>query len=51
LFLMSEQARIPKKMPFGKHKGTLIKDLPADYIAWYQKQADADPYILKAMKG
>lgn len=51
LFLMSEQARIPKKMSFGKHKGTLIKDLPTDYIAWYQKQADADPYILKAMKG
>ena len=22
------------KMPFGKHKGTLVKDLPGDYLRW-----------------
>ncbi|MHB8292109.1 MAG: 3'-5' exonuclease [bacterium] len=28
----SEESRIPKIMPFGKHKGTPIKDLPSDYV-------------------
>ena len=23
-----------EKMPFGKHKGTLIKDVPRDYVQW-----------------
>lgn len=22
------------RMPFGKHKGTFIKDIPIDYIKW-----------------
>ena len=22
------------KMPFGKHKGTLIKDVPISYVKW-----------------
>lgn len=22
------------KMPFGKHKGVFIKDIPTDYIKW-----------------
>lgn len=51
LYLMSEAARIPKKMPFGKHKGTLIKDLDSGYIAWLLRQDSIDPYVLKAIKG
>lgn len=49
LWELSEEARIPRLMPFGKHKGLPIRDIDAGYKAWYRKQADADPYILMAM--
>jgi len=49
LWELSEEARIPRLMPFGKHKGLPIKDIDAGYKAWYHKQPDADPYILMAM--
>ena len=51
LYLMSEAARIPKKMPFGKHKGTLIKDLDSGYVSWLLRQDNVDQYVLKAIKG
>ncbi|WP_445403666.1 putative quorum-sensing-regulated virulence factor [Acinetobacter vivianii] len=52
LYLFSEQARIPTHITFGKHKGTLIKDLPADYVTWLLKQDGLDQYTKKAlMKG
>lgn len=51
LFLLSEQARIPTKINFGKHKGTLIADIPADYKDWLLKQSDLDPYLRKALNG
>ncbi len=35
IWRFSEEARIPDIMPFGKHKGTAIKDLPDDYKRWY----------------
>lgn len=47
----SEQARIPTVMSFGKHKGTAIKDVPADYRRWLLGQADIDPYLAKALRG
>ncbi|CDH41335.1 DNA exonuclease X [Acinetobacter pittii 42F] len=51
LYLASEHARVPTVMPFGKYKGTKIKDLPADYVAWLLRQDDIDQYVLKALKG
>ena len=33
LFIMSETARIPKYITFGKHKGTAIKDLDSGYVS------------------
>ena len=30
-------------MPFGKHRGILIKDLPDDYIEWMKKTFINDP--------
>lgn len=51
LFIMSETARVPKKMPFGKHKGTLIKDLEPSYVSWLLRQDNVDQYVLKAIKG
>lgn len=50
LYLLSEQARIPMKMTFGKHSGMLIKDVPADYKAWLLKQSDLDSYLRKALE-
>ncbi|MCU4414514.1 DUF3820 family protein [Acinetobacter sp. WU_MDCI_Axc73] len=50
LYLASEQARIPTKINFGKHKGTLIQDLPHDYIKWLLRQDDLDPYLKKALE-
>ncbi len=50
LWEASERARIPVNMPFGKHKGTAIADLPADYCDWLLKQTDMDPYVLTAVR-
>ncbi len=50
LYLASEEARIPKSITFGKHKGTAIQDLPADYIQWLMRQDDLDPYLRKALE-
>ena len=49
LFIMSETARIPKYITFGKHKGTAIKDLDSGYVSWLLKQPDLDPYLRKAL--
>lgn len=50
LYLASEQARIPTKINFGKHKGSLIQDLTHDYINWLLRQDDLDPYLKKALE-
>ena len=49
LFIMSETARIPKYITFGKHKGTAVKDLDSGYVSWLLKQPDLDPYLRKAL--
>ena len=48
LYRISEKARIPKLMAFGKHKGEPVGDVPHTYRSWYKKQDDCDPYLLKA---
>ncbi|AOA57652.1 putative quorum-sensing-regulated virulence factor [Acinetobacter larvae] len=50
LYQASEQARIPSTMSFGKHRGTAIAELPADYIQWLLKQDELDPYLRKALE-
>lgn len=49
LWRMSEEARIPTVMTFGKHKGTPIAQVPADYKRWLLRQDDVDPYLVKAL--
>lgn len=49
LWQVSEAARILDVIPFGKHKDTPIKDLPADYVKWYRAQVEKDPYLITAM--
>lgn len=50
LWKESELARIPTVMPFGKHKGLLLADIPGDYRDWLLNQADIDPYLRKALE-
>lgn len=50
LFIASEDARIPRVLNFGKHRGTAIQDLPHDYINWLLKQQELDPYLRKALE-
>lgn len=45
-----EAARVPEVMPFGKHKGTRIRDVPSDYKRWLLGQPDVDPYLIKALR-
>ncbi len=49
LYGESEKARIPTTMPFGKHKGMLLSDIPSDYKQWLLGQGDIDSYLKKAL--
>ncbi|WP_201788740.1 hypothetical protein [Pseudomonas frederiksbergensis] len=46
---ISEDARIPTVIGFGKHKGMAVADLPADYKRWLLNQSDLDSYMRKAL--
>lgn len=50
LWQMSEKARIPKVMPYGKHKGELISQMPADYKQWLLRQDNVSDYLRKALE-
>lgn len=50
LWELSEDARLPRTMPFGKHKGVAIADLPVDYQEWLLRQDSMDPYIKLAIQ-
>ncbi len=50
LWQMSEEARIPKKMTFGKFAGEPISSVDRGYASWYSRQPDADPYLLTAFR-
>jgi len=51
LYVESERARTPTTMPFGKHKGMLLTDVPKDYKKWLLTQQDIDPFLRKALGG
>lgn len=51
LWEFSEESRIPREMPFGKHRGVPIKELPKDYVRWaLGNLPDMDPYLRKALE-
>lgn len=50
LYEASEDARIPRTINFGKHRGTAIAELPADYVQWLLRQDELDPYLRKALE-
>jgi exodeoxyribonuclease X len=49
LWEISEDARLPRLIGFGKYKGMAISDLPSDYTRWLLNQNDLDPYLRKAL--
>ncbi|WP_342051358.1 MULTISPECIES: 3'-5' exonuclease [unclassified Cupriavidus] len=50
LWEISEIARVPELMPFGKHQGTPISEVPQSYWDWYFRQPDVDPYLERAYR-
>ena len=52
VYELSQTARIPTIMGFGKHKGVAIErgQLDPSYVQWYRRQAETDPYYLEAFK-
>ena len=50
LWQASEGRRIPMRMPYGKHKGAAIRDIPTGYRSWLLNQADVDPYLAIALR-
>jgi exodeoxyribonuclease X len=50
LWEMSEKARIPTIMPYGKHKGELISQMPSDYKQWLLRQDNVSGYLRKALE-
>lgn len=47
---LSDLARIPTIMGFGKHKGEPIRQVAPSWVRWYRSQAETDPYYLEAFK-
>lgn len=47
---LSETARIPTVMGFGKHKGLPISQVDKGYVRWYRSQIETDPFYLEAFK-
>lgn len=39
---ISKKPIILKRIPFGKYKGLLFKDIPRDYLIWMRKQVDLE---------
>jgi len=50
LYELSNEAVAVAKMPFGKHKGTLLKDLPPPYVAWLLNLPDLSDDLRKSLQ-
>ena len=50
LFEASQKARLPQYMPFGKYKGTLLSEIPKDYVQWLLRQDNLNPYLKEALQ-
>lgn len=48
LYLRSQAARLPTVMPFGKHRGKLLADVPLDYVQWLLAQDNVDTNLRAA---
>src|SRR5690606_2173758 len=50
LAAMTQAARFPLVMNFGKHEGARPWEIALSYRSWYANQEDPDPYMLMAMR-
>jgi hypothetical protein len=39
------QAMFDRRMPFGRHRGKLLRDVPTAYLAWMLRTCDLDPLL------
>jgi len=47
---MDKVVKLVDVMPFGKHKGVRLGDLPRSYIAWIGQQPDFNPSIVASLR-
>ena len=47
---LSELKKVIEVMPFGKHKGTKMSEVPKDYLKWLSKQDGLSPSLENAIK-
>jgi exodeoxyribonuclease X len=45
-----QEKKLLHHMPFGKHKGMLMLELPKDYAAWLLNQADIAPDLRRSLE-
>lgn len=45
---LSDEARVPAHMAFGKFKGQPIHEVDTGWRNWYRRQPNPDPYLLEA---
>lgn len=50
LWRVSEEARVPEILTFGKHKGEHMRDVPRSYKQWLLRQDDLDPYVRQSIE-
>jgi len=50
LYELSEEARIPRTMTFGKFAGQPVSAVDRGYASWYARQPDPDPFVLMAFR-
>jgi len=49
LLMIASQTSPESLMPFGKHKGKMIKDLPSDYVAWLSTTLEPSHWIQQVL--
>lgn len=49
LWELSEQYRVPLKMPLGRNRGALLTEIEDSEIRWYLRQDWIDPYFRKGL--
>ena len=51
MLTLIQSASLDSPMPFGKHKGTKLKDLPADYARWLTENLDPGSWVRETLLG
>ena len=49
LLRASNDFSLDSPMPFGKHRGTKLRDLPSDYVEWLVQNLDHDNWVREVL--